>query len=228
MNRREFIFSSAAGVLGVTMLSPLQAISQAMSSNASISEHMATVTPKWLKRFDGAFSSALLSRRRLRLLMDGAFAGMSAPFWSNRPIHSTARAYMSKPGYVTVLHHRYIVVTGTMATCAANRAMLWIDSHFDSSASDVPHAVLSVIDVGSSSRHMWLINNHMAANGTIDDVPHNLRLCMSRCMLSRRPLRSEGGLLQEITRLGRHNVIGVTKPRAYGIPLYRCDTSVSG
>jgi hypothetical protein len=135
---------------------------------------------------------------------------------------------MSKPGYVTVLHHRYIVVTGTMATCAANRAMLWIDSHFDPSASDVPHAVLSVIDVGSSSRHMWLINNHMAANGTIDDVPHNLRLCMSRWMLSRRPLRSEGGLLQEITRLGRHNVIGVTKPRAYGIPLYRCDTSVSG
>jgi hypothetical protein len=75
---------------------------------------------------------------------------------------------------------------------------------------------------------MWLVNNHLAANGKVDDVPHNLHLCMSRWILSRRPLRSEGGLLQEITSLGKQNVIGAPKPSAYGIPLYRCQTSVSG
>lgn len=224
MNRREFLAVGSLGAVGVTILTPIASYAKIYADLNPISLQEATTTPSWLRRFDGARTSTLLSKRRFRLLIEGAFAGLSAPFWFNCSIHNTMGAFMSRPDYVTVHHNRYIVVKGTMAHFAANRAMLWVDSRYDPTASIAPRAVLSVVDVGDgeNSPQLWIIDNHFSLAGGEPEVPHNLRLCMSRWILSRKPFRWEGALLQRVSRLLASAQSGPQTPKAYGIPEYRC------
>lgn len=254
MNRREFLFNTGTVAVGFTMLSPLRAICLNSLAPLPISEQLAVSTPAWLKRFDGAHTSSLVKRRRFRLMIDGVFAGMSAPFWFDRTVYRTIRAYTRVPHNVTVQHHRFVIATGSMRYCAANRAILWIDTKFNPATSSVPRAVLAVIDVGTSGRNLWLLDNHVAVTGGIRDVPHNLRLNMRRWLRWRLPLnisenellqrgsiqdrhsmrsrptfrRLEGGLLEKITSLDRHLQSAAPEPGNYGIPTSRFEPHTTG
>ena len=248
MNRREFLLSTGSATIGLTMLSPMRAICQTLLPTR-ITGQLATHTPAWLRRFDGAYTSSLLTKRRFRLMMNGVFDGMTAPFWFNLPIHRTLRAYMRRPHYITVQRHRYVIATGSMLRCGANRAMLWIDTHFEASTQGVPRAVLTVIDVGPEGRRLWVLDNHVAETGTIKDIPRNLRHNIKRWLkanpsvdtlegelwqrpsnLDHHPMRArvvfrrlEGGLLQSVTGVDRHLQLTTPKPKIYGVPLSRCE-----
>lgn len=252
MNRREFLFKSGMGSIGMTMLSPWRIILPNFAPSESASDLWAARTPSWLRRFDGAHSSALLNRRRFRLLMNGAFNGMSAPFWFNLSAHTTARAYMRKPHYVTLQDHRYVIATGSMLHCAANRAMLWIDTRFDPATASIPRAALAVIDVGTSGRHLWILDNRVALMGTINDIPHNLRRNIKLWLMShpfvntlaaeqlQRPTnldsrvmkpralfrRLEGGMLEAVASIDHRQQVTTPGLKMYGIPHARCDRSV--
>ena len=226
MNRRDFLFRSTAGAMGLTILSPVNPIGYLLSPK--MPRQLVLRTPVWLKRYEGARASSLVWTRRFRLLMDSAFAGMCAPFWWNLCMHYTIHAYMSLPHSVTVNHHRYVVVTGTMAQCVSNRAMLWVDTHVDREVSVVPRAVLAVIDNGTSGRHIWILDNHIADTGTISDMPRDFRLTMGRWIRSiSRFRRLEGGRLQKVIAMDGDVLIQNPNPRSLGIPLSRCEPLLS-
>jgi hypothetical protein len=253
MNRREFLFHTGVGSIGMTMLSPWRIILPSFAPTGSSSDLLAARTPSWLRRFDGAYTSSLLNRRRFRLLMNGVFNGMSAPFWFNLSIHTTARAYMRKPHYVTLQRRRYLVATGSMMHCAASRAMLWIDTRFDPAISAVPRAALTVIDVGTSGRHLWMIDNNPAGTGPLADIPHNLKHNIRQWLLShpfvntlaaeplQRPTnlnkrvmkpralfrRLEGGMLQSVDSIDHRQQTATVRPlKKYGVAHARCERSV--
>jgi hypothetical protein len=254
MNRREFLLSTGTGTISLTMLSPMRAIWRTLSPTGPITQQLATRTPTWLRRFDGAYTSSLVTKRRFRLLLDGAFAGMTAPFWFNRAIHPTVRAFMRRPHYVRVQRHRYVIATGSMLQCGANRAMLWVDTDFNPATQTAPRAVLAVIRVDPEGRRLWILDNHVAETGSIEDIPRNLRrnirqwlksnpsvntlegeLLQRPSNLDRRAMkgrvvfrRLEGGLLQHITALDRRLQLSLPKPKIYGVPLSRCEKSLAG
>jgi hypothetical protein len=134
---------------------------------------------------------------------------------------------MSKPHYVIVQRNRYVVATGTMNHCAANRAMLWVDTRFNPATSSVPRAVLAVLDAGTSGRQLWLIDNHVAVTGTMSDIPRHLRQSISKWLRSQTTFRRlEGGRLQKVTSLDRNLQAETPNLKAYGIPLSRCEPAL--
>jgi hypothetical protein len=132
---------------------------------------------------------------------------------------------MRIPDSVTVLHNRYVTASGSMAFCASNRALLWIDTNIAEGAR-VPRVIFTVLDVWTDARHIWIMDNLSIAGGNASEPPVNFRVSLSRWLRSRKPLFWDGGLVQQIS-LNQTSLANPLTPASYGIPLYRCEAGAS-
>jgi hypothetical protein len=216
MDRRAFLINGGASFAGLYLLSPLRtALAQLAPAQAE------PVHPTWLKRFDDRPLATLLRRRKYRLIMNQCFAGMTAPFWWDLPIHYTAHAFLSNPGTAMLQHNRYFIAEGCKCHYGRSRAMLWIDTHFNPSISARPSAALAVIDVSRRGRFLWVVSNQPL----VDESPHiptNLRKNLHNWILSRPPKRWEGGRLDYFDVLDSSSGAKTPIPKAFGVPAKRC------
>jgi len=220
MNRRDFLLIGGAGVFGATILSPQSLFACAISETAGITPLEALQTPAWLKRFQAGSTAELFKRRRFRLFMDGAFPGMTAPFWFDKPAYTTAHAFMSSPGVVWVSSNRYVIATGSMAGCASNQALLWVDTTSKPNQAGIPHAVLIFMDVGSQPRRrMWIFDNHfVAGGGTAQVIPGHLRRTIRRWIDMKFTRRAMGGRINVVSNDTSTLTMPIDSPSIYGVP----------
>jgi|SRR5215471_7174273 len=226
MDRRTFLFNGSCAFAGTFLLSPSRSsflkLKGSFLKPALFSGDQPD--PVWLKRFVFQDASSFLWRRKYRLIMTASFAGLQAPFFSNKPIHNTVHRYMSNPGMAKVDHARYFIADGCSCHFGRNRAMLWIDTHWNPSAPVWP-AAAAFIDVTQTGRFLWIISNQPF----VDQSPHlpvNFRRNLNAWILSRPPKRWEGGPLDYFNVMDASSSQSLPVPHAFGVPPKRCSSSL--
>ena len=224
MNRR-ILLKTGGAALTLTLLSPGLTLAQSPDKTAAtISQAEAVATPVWLKRFEGAYVSSLLYKRRFRLFMEGSFPVKKMSFWFGLSLLSATRAYMGNPGMIAVAKNRYVTASGSMAHSAANRGMLWVDTKMPNGAATT-HAVLVVLDAGRKGRNLWIIDNQAGSSGQTG-TPVNLARSV-RSWLRAEPSfkKLERGLIKQV-RVIRSDGVTSVSPKEWGVPASLCVPSV--
>lgn len=219
MDRRQFLVAAGIGTVQVCVMS-----SGLKGLQAQSGPPVPEVPAVWFKRFHGHRTDTLLQRRKTRLFVESAFAGVTLPFWNSQPVWAVLRKFMSKPDSVAVEHHRYVVATGCMAHFGPCRAMMWLDAK--SHASE-PTVIFSFVNIKGPERELWITSNRNLGELPPSELPHHFTLTMNRWLRSRRPHKWEGGLLNRLVIYDHSSQKNIPVARAWGVKPYRCARNVA-
>jgi hypothetical protein len=178
---------------------------------------------QWLKKYRGKSTSAVVRDPRFKTMLERFFPATQVPFWKNCRVREVTFDFISIPGRVSVEHHRFVMIKGSLSHFARCRAMLWIDTHRDASNSQ-PTVTLLAIDVhGIPGTDFWAISNKDLCYWSPSAIPHNLRMNVARWIRSRR--RKHEGYINRALTVNTESQTIEFAPEIVGIPMYRFEAA---
>jgi hypothetical protein len=216
MNRRDFIAAVGISTVDFCVLRRAGAI----ASQPQLNQQSDAI---WFKRLGGQTTDKLIRHKRARNFIEQQYAGVTAPFHNNLPMWAAVWSFMNRPGKVETFHHRYVVADGSMAHFAPCRGMLWLDAKGNAAK---PLLVIAFMNVVGPSRELWITSNQGLADLPPSQLPHHLTMSIRRWLHQRKPIMSDGGLINKIIIYDQSPQPVSPVPSAWGIRPYRVEPSV--
>jgi hypothetical protein len=193
MNRRNFLMALGLVAAEVVCVRQTKALGNLNAFAPATTRSRRYVN---LKKLDGHLTRDVLTRKRFISYIDQYYAGVTAPFFDNRPILDAARLWMGS-GEAKVVNNRYFVAHGTTHRVAQNRGMLWIDTH-PAEGLEKPLGILAFLTIGQgTSRTLWIVPNQPISTLSKHDLPRSLPAEIAEWLGSVR-VKRDGGAIDKV------------------------------
>jgi len=224
MNRRNFLMALGVVAAEVVCIRQTKAFSNLDGFALATTRSRRYVN---LKKLDGHLTRDVLTRKRFISYIDQHYAGVTAPFFDNRPILDAARLWMDS-GEAKVVNNRYFVAHGTTHRVAQNRGMLWIDTH-PAIGKETPLGIMAFLTVGKgTSRTLWIVPNQPISTLSKSDLPHSLPAEIAQWLGSVR-VKRDGGAIDKVVvyQPGSNSAAGPLNLKHLGVKPHRTRRAVT-
>lgn len=146
---------------------------------------------KWFFTYEGKPAGELAAAPQFAPTLKHYFPSVLVKFWStqsqNKYVPDVAAKFLAgKPDLVRVDENRYVIASGCLESFCADRGLLWVDAHIDTTTSQ-PTLVFAALDVREGSSRLWVFSNHDFYDNPFT-IPQDLRVNITRWLGLKKPV----------------------------------------